>query len=201
MSILEWQKSEERFLEQTFEHKLTVVIGLVVFVLFSMTLFYFSYYGFVENVYFDDSLYYIRESGLLAPIIAMTPFPVLMTIAGFQKVFNFRNEKTIKLMVKLMLWAIPLYITLSITNSFYIESKLIGKGYSFCHWYTSPSFRGPDVWLKNDELCLKDGSVIISDIADWFEQKNQQGIEPSVDELKEFIKETRKSRDDYTNYK
>ncbi|MEI8617563.1 hypothetical protein P4S63_10765 [Pseudoalteromonas sp. B193] len=66
MSILEWQKSEERFLEQTFEHKLTVVIGLVVFVLFSMTLFYFSYYGFVENVYFDDSLYYIRESGLLA---------------------------------------------------------------------------------------------------------------------------------------
>ncbi|MEI8617562.1 hypothetical protein P4S63_10760 [Pseudoalteromonas sp. B193] len=123
-----------------------------------------------------------------------------MTIAGFQKVFNFRNEKTIKLMVKLMLWAIPLYITLSITNSFYIESKLIGKGYSFCHWYTSPSFRGPDVWLKNDELCLQDGSVIISDIADWFERKNQQGIEPSVDELKEFIKETRKSRDDYTNY-
>ncbi|MEH6395999.1 DUF1240 domain-containing protein [Pseudoalteromonas sp.] len=191
MSILEWQKSEERFLEQTFEHKLTVVIGLVIFVLFSTTLFYFSYYGFVENVYFDDSLYYIREIGLLAPIIAMAPFPVLMTIAGFQRVLNYRNEKTIKLMVKLMLWAIPLYIVLSIANSFYIESKLVRKGYSFCHWYTSPSFRGPDVWLKNDELCLQDGSVIISDIADWFEVHNEQGTEPTLNELEAFIKKTR----------
>ena len=199
MSILEWGKSKERFTKQSFEYKLIVVIGLFVFILFTIALFYFSYYGFVESVYFDDSLYYIRESGLLAPIIAMTPFPVLMTIAGFQKVFNFRNEKTIKLMVKLMLWAIPLYITLSITNSFYIGYKLTKKGYSFCHWYTSTSFRGPDVWLKNEELCLQDGSVIISDIADWFEQKNQQGIEPSVDELKEFIKETRKTRNEYIN--
>ncbi|WP_338365547.1 DUF1240 domain-containing protein [uncultured Pseudoalteromonas sp.] len=147
MSILEWGKSEERFTKQSFKYKLIVVIGLFVFILFTIALFYFSYYGVVESVYFDDSLYYIRESGLLAPIIAMTPFPVLMTIAGFQKVFNFRNEKTIKLMVKLMLWAIPLYITLSITNSFYIGYKLTKKGYSFCHWYTSPSFRGPDVWL------------------------------------------------------
>ena len=199
MSILEWKKSEERFTEQSFEHKLTVVIGLFAFILFTIALFYFSYYGFVENVYFDESLYYIRESGLLAPIIVMAPFPVLMTIAGLQKVLNFRNEKTVRLMVKLMLRAIPLYIILSIVNSFYIESKLTREGYSFCNWYTSPSFRGPDVWLKNDELCLQDGSVIISDVTDWFEHKNQQGIEPSVDELKEFIKITRKRRDDYIN--
>ena len=128
MSILEWEKSEERFTEQSFEHKLTVVIGLFAFILFTIALFYFSYYGFVENVYFDESLYYIRESGLLAPIIVMAPFPVLMTIAGLQKVLNFRNEKTIRLMVKLMLRAIPLYIILSIANSFYIESKLTREG-------------------------------------------------------------------------
>ncbi len=60
MSILEWEKSEERFTEQSFEHKLTVVIGLFAFILFTIALFYFSYYGFVENVYFDESLYYFR---------------------------------------------------------------------------------------------------------------------------------------------
>ena len=44
-----------------------------------------------------------------------------------------------------------------------------------------------------------EGSVIISDIVDWFEKKNQQGIEPSVNELKEFIKETRKRRNENIN--
>ncbi|MCP4059660.1 hypothetical protein CWB68_08440 [Pseudoalteromonas sp. S979] len=81
----------------------------------------------------------------------------------------------------------------------YIESSIEKRGYSFCSWYTAPSFRAPDVWLKNDELCLQDGSVIISDIVDWFEKKNQQGIEPSVNELKEFIKETRKRRNENIN--
>ncbi|TMP70327.1 hypothetical protein CWB75_19110 [Pseudoalteromonas sp. S1608] len=122
------------------------------FIFFTIAFLFFSYYGVVENVYLDESLYYLRESGLVAPIIVMAPFPVLMTIAGLQKVLNFRNEKTVRLMVKLMLRAIPLYIILSIVNSFYIESKLTREGYSFCNWYTSPSFRGPDVWLKNDYL-------------------------------------------------
>ena len=54
-----------------------------------------------------------------------------------------------------------------------------------------PSFRSPDVWLKNDELCLQDGSVIISDIYDWFEMHNEQGTEPTLNELEAFIKKTR----------
>jgi len=45
--------------------------------------------------------------------------------------------------------------------------------------------------LKDDELCLQDGSVIISDIYDWFEMHNEKGIEPTLNELEAFIKKTR----------
>lgn len=73
----------------------------------------------------------------------------------------------------------------------YVESYIKSNGYTYCNWYTKPSVRAPDVWLKNDELCLQDGSVITSDIYDWFEMHNEKGIEPTLNELEVFIQETR----------
>ena len=82
-------------------------------------------------------------------------------------------------------------LILSIPTNIVIEANLKSKGYIYCNWYTGASVRDPDVWLKNDELCLQDGSVITSDIYDWFEMHNEQGTEPTLNELESFIKKTR----------
>ncbi|MEI8705143.1 hypothetical protein [Pseudoalteromonas sp. B62] len=82
-------------------------------------------------------------------------------------------------------------LILSIPTNLVIESNLKSQGYTYCSWYTGPSLRAPDVWLKNDELCLQDGSIIISDIADWFEMHNEKGIEPTLNELEVFIQKIR----------
>jgi len=82
-------------------------------------------------------------------------------------------------------------LILSVPANLVIEANLKSKGYIYCNWYTGASVRAPDIWLKNDELCLQDGSVVISDIHDWFEMHNEKGIEPTLSELKVFIQETR----------
>ena len=93
--------------------------------------------------------------------------------------------------VKGLFIALSLFFLLVIPFNLYVESYIKSNGYTYCNWYTSPSFRGPDVWLKNDELCLQDGSVITRDIYDWFEMHNEKGIEPTLNELEVFIQETR----------
>ncbi|WP_404341684.1 hypothetical protein [Pseudoalteromonas mariniglutinosa] len=191
MSLLHWKKADKKFTEHTVEERICIAIGVIAFFFLSILIVYAFYYGLKEFVFYDESKSYVRESGIITGIIFLLPFTSLMTIGALQKLLNFKNEDTLRLMVKVMLYCIPLCFSLIIVSNFIIEFNLKNKGYSFCYWYTSPSFRGPDVWLKNDELCLQDGSVIISDIDDWFEVHNEQGTEPTLNELEAFIKKTR----------
>ena len=93
--------------------------------------------------------------------------------------------------VKGLFIALSLFFLLVIPFNLYVESYIKSNGYTYCNWYTKPSFRSPDVWLKNDKLCLQNGSVITSDIYGWFEMHNEQGTEPTLNELEAFIKKTR----------
>ncbi|QLE87921.1 hypothetical protein FLM48_19215 [Shewanella sp. Scap07] len=98
--------------------------------------------------------------------------------------------------MRLGLWGLTFYFCLVFVANQFIVSTLKLNGYSYCYWYTGPSFRAPDVWLKNENLCLQSGSLIRSDIEDFFEGYNQQGTEPTLAELERFITETKQVGED-----
>ncbi|MDN3414397.1 MULTISPECIES: DUF1240 domain-containing protein [unclassified Pseudoalteromonas] len=93
----------------------------------------------------------------------------LYFFASIQKLLNYKSEYLMAGFVKGLFIALSLFFLLVIPFNLYVESYIKSNGYTYCNWYTQPSVRAPDVWLKNDELCLQDGSVITSDIYDWFD--------------------------------
>ncbi|PWS53339.1 hypothetical protein DK924_18065 [Pseudoalteromonas sp. meg-B1] len=131
-----------------------------------------------------------EKSGKVFLLFFLFPFS-LFFLASIQKLLNYKSEYLMTGFVKGLFIALSLFLLLVIPFNLYIESYIKSNGYTYCNWYTSPSFRGPDVWLKNDELCLQDGSVITRDIYYWFEMHNEKGIEPTLNELEVFIQETR----------
>ncbi|MEL0649200.1 hypothetical protein V6248_17370 [Pseudoalteromonas agarivorans] len=201
MKFLIWRELEPQYEEarknEVFSKILLLLIILVIIYLIGSNFYYEYKLLFMSS---EDPFYFKESSGKVL-LISLIPFWFYFAMAAIQFLFKFSFKLSIKRAIQSGIYGCLFLVFGIIPFNNYIESSIEKRGYSFCSWYTAPSFRAPDIWLKNDELCLQDGSVIISDIADWFERKNQQGIEPSVDELKVFIKETRKSRDDYTNYK
>ena len=187
MQILKWEKSREKFSDLEFGRRLTVYFGVALFIAFTFVFVHAAYTGFVNYIFINTNYYYIYEYGYVAPLILFVPFPLLITVAGLQKLLNYKNERTFLLAVKVMFVAIPLYFIFSIICSFYIEANLKNHGYTYCSWYKYSPTRSPDVWLKNSELCLKVHHYVVSDVEEWFEWHNEQGIEPQLDELKAFI--------------
>ncbi|QLE87920.1 DUF1240 domain-containing protein [Shewanella sp. Scap07] len=167
----------------------------------SLAVLYGAYFGLTNFVLFSERDIYIKESGFLAPIIALIPIPALLALAAIQKLFGYSNIKTIKEIGRSGLLGILLFFSLYFVVTFYIESTLKTKGYSYCYWYTGPSFRAPDVWLKDESLCLQSGSLIRSDIDNFFEQHNQSGTAPTLTELQTFIVDAKQAREDYINGK
>ena len=201
MKLLIWRELESQYEEarknEVFSKILLFLIILVIICLIGINFYYEYKLLFISR---EDPFYFKESSGKVL-LISLIPFWFYFAMAAIQFLFKFSFKLSIKRAIQSGICGCLFLAFGVIPFNTYVESSIEKRGYSYCSWYTAPSFRAPDVWLKNEELCLQDGSVIIDDIADWFERKNQQGIEPSVDELKVFIKETRKSRDDYTNYK
>ncbi|WOC26774.1 DUF1240 domain-containing protein [Pseudoalteromonas sp. N1230-9] len=194
MSLLKWEKSEERFSDLKLKNKIIFFLAFIFFLGMGWGYIYGSYYGLVNHILIDDSLFYISEFGYAAPLIFFIPFPLFIIIAGIQKALDYKNDKTSILMLKSMCFAIPLYFIFSIICSFYIEANLKNHGYTYCSWYKYSPTRSPDVWLKNSELCLKVHHYVVSDVEEWFEWHNEQGIEPQLDELKAFIAKKNKEQ-------
>ncbi|MCF7519427.1 DUF1240 domain-containing protein [Pseudoalteromonas sp. L21] len=194
MPFLKWEKSGEKFSALEVKAKFLIFITIVFLSFIAVLITYASYKGFNEHVFFDKDHYYISEVGLQAPGFFILPLPLFMIIAGVQKIFNYKNEKTFLLMIKSTLAGIVLYFISSIVLSFYIEANLKNHGYTYCSWYKFSPTRSPDVWLKNSELCLKVHHYVVLDVEEWFEWHNEQGIEPQLDELKAFIAKTNKEQ-------
>ncbi|MEH6482224.1 MULTISPECIES: DUF1240 domain-containing protein [Pseudoalteromonas] len=199
MKFLEWKKADKKLSLVNIKELASVFFLLIVSggLCYKIALNFFSE---VETIFLvSQPQFFIKEQATILLSFLLLPCLFLTFLSTLQRFLGFDIKLTLINAFKSAVVGLIVLLILSIPTNLVIESNLKSKGYTYCSWYKGSSLRAPDVWLKNDELCLQDGSVIISDIADWFEQKNQQGIEPSVDELKEFIKETRKRRNEYIN--
>jgi hypothetical protein len=194
MPLLKWEKSDEKFSDLNFTTKCWLLFGLIFLTCIAILLLYGTNKGMNEHVFFNTDNHYVSEVSIQAPAFFLLPFPLLMMIGIIQKIFNYENERTFLLMIKSTLAGIVLYFISSIVLSYYIEANLKNHGYTYCSWYKFSPTRSPDVWLKNSELCLKVHHYVVSDVKEWFEWHNEQGIEPQLDELKAFIAKKNKEQ-------
>lgn len=195
MKLLEWKK-----LEQSYEGKRNKEIpSKIILMCIILVIIYYIIGNFINELKLlisdGGSLFYIQQSSARLLLIFSIFFWGYFFIGALQFVFNFSFAYSMKLAVWSGLIGFPLIALSIIPLNSYIETNLKAKGYSYCYWYTDPSFRAPNVWLKNERLCLQDGSIVISDLADFFKRHNQQGTEPTVDELEMFIKKMRQALD------
>ena len=190
MKIFKWEKVSESDRNFAFKELCINLLGPIVICILCFALIYtvISEISLLEDV--GSSSFIKEKSGKVLLLFFLFPFS-LFFLASIQKLLNYKSEYLMAGFVKGLFIALSLFFLLVIPFNLYVESYIKSNGYTYCNWYTQPSVRAPDVWLKNDELCLQDGSVIISDIYDWFEMHNEKRIEPTLNELEVFIQETR----------
>ncbi|ATD04718.1 MULTISPECIES: DUF1240 domain-containing protein [Pseudoalteromonas] len=190
MKIFKWEKVSESDRNFAFKELCINLLGPIVICILCFALIYtvISEISLLEDV--GSSSFIKEKSGKVLLLFFFFPFS-LFFLASIQKLLNYKSEYLMAGFVKGLFIALSLFFLLVIPFNLYVESYIKSNGYTYCNWYTQPSVRAPDVWLKNDELCLQDGSVITSDIYDWFEMHNEKRIEPTLNELEVFIQETR----------
>ena len=190
MKIFKWEKVSESDRNFAFKELCINLLGPIVICILCFALIYtvISEISLLEDV--GSSSFIKEKSGKVLLLFFFFPFS-LFFLASIQKLLNYKSEYLMAGFVKGLFIALFLFFFLGIPFNLYVESYIKSNGYTYCNWYTQPSVRAPDVWLKNDELCLQDGSVITSDIYDWFEMHNEKRIEPTLNELEVFIQETR----------
>ncbi|MEZ9142741.1 MULTISPECIES: hypothetical protein [unclassified Shewanella] len=195
--IGKWNRADKSIKDFTIKEVVTIVLCFLMGIAFS----YLSFYFFLEEfglLFFDvgDFIYIKENSGRLFSILFVFGWGYF-SLAFFQRLVGFEPSLAIKRMTKSLILAAVVFFVGVIPVNLATESNLELQGYSYCHWYTGPSFRSPDVWLKDESLCLKSGAVIRSDIEDFFEQHNKVGTAPTLTELESFITETKLAREDY----
>ncbi|WP_076920133.1 DUF1240 domain-containing protein [Pseudoalteromonas sp. SK18] len=192
MKLLEWKPLELNFQEARNKERLSKIF-LFFLILGGIYLVTATFYSEFRLLFLDDgsTSFFLKESSGRILLVSFLPFWFYFLIATFQFLLNFSFKLSMRLTMKSGILSCFFMVLGVIPFNYFVESTLEDKGYFFCNWYTAPSVIAPDVWLKNDELCLQDGSVITSDIYDWFEMHNQKGIEPTLNELEVFIQETR----------
>ena len=191
MPILEWKKADKKLSLANMKELASVFFLLIVSggLCYKIALNFFSE---VETIFLvSRPQFFIKEQATILLSFLLLPCLFLTFLSTLQRFLGFDIKLTLINAFKSAVVGLIVLLILSIPTNLVIESNLKSKGYTYCSWYTGPSLRAPDVWLKNDELCLQDGSIIISDIADWFEMHNEKGIEPTLNELEVFIQKIR----------
>lgn len=195
----QWNRAEKSIKDFSIKEVATIVLCFLMGIAFS----YLSFYFFLEEFYLlffnvGDFIYIKENSGRLFSVLFVFGWGYF-SLAFFQRLVGYESDLSVKKMTKSLIIAAVVFVVGVIPVNLAVQSNLELKGYSYCNWYTGPSFRAPDVWLKDESLCLQSGSLIRSDIEDFFEGYNQQGTEPSLEELETFITETKQAREDYIN--
>ncbi|MEM5548947.1 DUF1240 domain-containing protein [Pseudoalteromonas fuliginea] len=191
MKFLEWKKADKKLSLANVKELASVFFLLIVSggLCYKIALNFFSE---VETIFLvSRPQFFIKEQATILLSFLLLPCLFLTFLSTLQRFLGFDIKLTLINAFKSAVVGLIVLLILSIPTNLVIESNLKSKGYTYCSWYTGSSLRAPDVWLKNDELCLQDGSIIISDIADWFEMHNEKGIEPTLNELEVFIQKIR----------
>lgn len=187
MPILEWKKADKKLSLANVKELASVFFLLIVSggLCYKIALNFFSE---VETIFLvSRPQFFIKEQATILLSFLLLPCLFLTFLSTLQRFLGFDIKLTLINAFKSAVVGLIVLLILSIPTNLVIESNLKSQGYTYCSWYTGPSLRAPDVWLKNNDLCLQDGSIKISDIADWFEMHNEKGIEPTLNELKVFI--------------
>ena len=191
MPILEWKKADKKLSLANVKELASVFFLLIVSggLCYKIALNFFSE---VETTFLvSRPQFFIKEQATILLSFLLLPCLFLTFLSTLQRFLGFDIKLTLINEFKSAVVGLIVLLILSIPTNLVIESNLKSQGYTYCSWYTGPSLRAPDVWLKNNDLCLQDGSIIISDIADWFEMHNEKGIEPTLNELEVFIQKIR----------
>ncbi|QLE87009.1 DUF1240 domain-containing protein [Shewanella sp. Scap07] len=198
MKIVEWKHADKKLSELKLKELAVCVLAPLLPASFCVAIVYvfLNELGVFKSI---GEVVYIKEnSGRIPLIFLFFPFSFFL-LASIQRLINFCPKLATEYFIKGAALMLPLFFLGIFITNFYVEHKLKQTGYSHCYWYTGASFRAPDVWLKNDSLCLQSGSLMQSDIANFFEPFNQQGTEPSLEELETFITETKQAWEDHIN--
>ncbi|WP_394204509.1 DUF1240 domain-containing protein [Shewanella waksmanii] len=196
MKIVEWNQADKKLLELELKELAVCVLAPLLPASFCVAIVYvfLNELGVFKSI---GEVVYIKEnSGRIPLIFLFFPFSFFL-LASIQRLINFCPKLATEYFIKGAALMLPLFFLGIFITNLYVEHKLKQTGYSYCNWYTGASIRAPDVWLKNESLCLQSGSLIRSDIEDFFEGYNQQGIEPSLQELETFIADTKQVRENY----
>ncbi|WP_392344383.1 DUF1240 domain-containing protein [Pseudoalteromonas prydzensis] len=191
MKFLEWKKAEKKLSLTNMKEIASIFFLLIVSggLCYKIAL---NFFFEVETMFLvSQPQFFIKEQATILLSFLLFPCLFLTFLSTLQRFFGFDIEFTLINAFKSAVVGLIAFLILSIPINLAVEANLKSKGYIYCNWYTGASVRAPDVWLKNDELCLQDGSVIISDIYDWFEMHNEKGIEPTLNRLEVFIQKTR----------
>ncbi|MEZ9142744.1 MULTISPECIES: DUF1240 domain-containing protein [unclassified Shewanella] len=196
MILIEWKRAEKKLSElQPKEVALCIVLPFwIAFICMAIANVFDSEVRIMSNI--GDSIFIKENSGRVPLILLLIPFCFFL-LASIQRLTNFCPKLATEYFVKGIAIVLPIFFISVFLFNYYIENKLTSKGYSYCSWYTGPSFRAPDVWLKNETLCLQSGSLIRSDIEEFFEGYNIEGTAPTLAELEMFIAEAKQAREDY----
>ncbi|WP_394204511.1 hypothetical protein [Shewanella waksmanii] len=196
-----WNRAEKSIKEFSIKEVATIILCFLMGIAFS----YLSLYFFLEEFYLlffnvGDFIYVKENSGRLFSVLFVFGWGYF-SLAFFQRLVGYQSDLSIKKMTKSFIIAAVVFVVGVIPVNLAVQSNLALKGYSYCNWFTGASFRAPDVWLKDESLCLQSGSLIRSDIDDFFEQHNQSGTSPTLTELKTFIADVKQAREGYISGK
>ncbi|MDO6610658.1 hypothetical protein Q4601_02700 [Shewanella sp. 1_MG-2023] len=197
MKLMVWDELEPKYQIKRKQELVSQILLLAIIAVIIFGSFYAFHLG-LETFYSQVSQYtYIKKNTIFFLPIVLVPFWGYLLLAVLQYVLKFSFKHSIFLANKCGISGLIFGAISILPVDMAYEKNLESEGYSYCYWYTGPSFRAPDVWLKNETLCLQSGSLIRSDIEEFFEDYNIEGTEPTLAELEMFIAEAKQAREDY----
>lgn len=187
--ILEWKKSHKNFLHYNAKDKLMFLFTLSICCLLLFSSVYLPFKEILKLIGLNTGILYVSEMSQIILLFLYAPTCFFIFIMVLQRILGFDHKAAIMNMLVCAKWGIPLFLLCIYPLNYYAESRLESAGFSYCSWYGGSSLRGPDIWIKDENLCLKDGNLISSKILDWFDTQKELGIEPTLETLNKFIVE------------
>ncbi len=191
MKLMEWTDLEAKYAQARSNEATSKKILLFIITVLIILTVTASLSEFQELFFYNDDHFFVKESSSTVLLILLLPFWLYFWIATLQFLLNYSFKLSMTLAIKSGVSGCLLLIIGFYPFNYYVETTLIDKGYIYCNWLTGSSVRAPDIWLKNEYLCLQDGSVVLSDVYKWFEIHNEKGIEPKLEELEILIQKAR----------
>ncbi|MCL1046436.1 hypothetical protein L2737_14050 [Shewanella electrodiphila] len=184
--------SNKSYIEKPISKKQLKVLSALLVSIFSFMFYvcgsvFFEELSNIEKI--RDSHIYIGNRDLafgaifFIPVLAVPDYMFILVLLDKFK------DNVMKLFIKIAIISIPVMIISSITYSFWIGSELRANGYSHCTLYDSPTRGAPVIWVKSDRYCQKRAVLIEYDLLKRLDQYDNDGKEPSDEELDVMIVE------------